>query len=199
MLAPNIEAEVRKILEKHGGYLRTHECSKKYAKGNKSLETKFYRWSKKVEKGKVKGFRIVKLPGNLSFIMLESVNLHEFLRKEKFENVGEKGVLSFKDAFLLECFKELEDISRVGAKNPALGLNQLRLFVSRLPDDLKGKLEPLTEEALDVIVSRQNELEKQFIIPSECKPKLYALYFQALKLLLEEVSKTLHEYQIEKV
>jgi hypothetical protein len=199
MLAPNIEAEVRKILEKHGGYLRTHECSKKYAKGNKSLETSFYRWSKKVEKGKVKGFRIVKLPGNLSFIMLESVNLHEFLRKEKFENVGEKGVLSFKDAFLLECFKELEDISRVGAKNPALGLNQLRLFVSRLPDDLKGKLEPLTEEALDVIVSRQNELEKQFIIPSERKPKLYALYFQALKLLLEEVSKTLHEYQIEKV
>jgi hypothetical protein len=199
MLAPNIEAEVRKILEKHGGYLRTHECSKKYAKGNKSLETKFYRWTKKVEKGKVKGFRIVKLPGNLSFIMLESVNLHEFLRKEKFGNVGEKGVLSFKDAFLLECFKELEDISRVGAKNPALGLNQLRLFVSRLPDDLKGKLEPLTEEALDVIVSRQNELEKQFIIPSERKPKLYALYFQTLKLLLEEVSKTLHEYQIEKV
>jgi len=199
MLAPNIEAEVKKILEKHGGYLRTHECSKKYAKGKLSLETKFYRWVKKVEKGKVKGFRIIKLPGNISFIMLESLNLQDFLRKEKLENVAEKGVLSFKDAFLLECFKELEDISRVGAKNPALGINQLRLFISRLPNDLKAKLEPLTEEALDTVISKQNELEKQFIIPLERKPKLYALYFQALKMLIEEVSKALNEYQVEKV
>jgi len=199
MLAPNIETEVRKILEKHGGYLRTHECAKKYAKGNLSLETKFYRWVKKVEKGKVKGFRIVKLPGNLSYIMLENTNLHEFLRKEKIETAAEKAVLNFEDAFLLQCFKELEDISRVGAKNPALGFNRLRLFISRLPDDLKVKLEPLTEEALDTIVSKQNELEKQFFIPSERKPKLYALYFQALKMLIEEVSKTLHEYRVEKV
>jgi hypothetical protein len=195
MLGANIEAEIRKILQKHNGYLRTHECSKKYAQGNKSLETKFYRWSKKVEKGKVKGFRIVKLPGNLSYIMLESANLHDLYRKEKLETVAEKGIYNFEDAFLLQCFKELEEISKIGAENPALAINRLRLFISRLPDVLKTKLEPLTEKAVEIIASKQNEIEKQFFIPSERKPKLYALCFQTLKLLIEETSRTLREYQ----
>jgi len=80
MLAPNIDSEVKALLEKKGkgGWLRAQECSKEYAKDpitgalNHSSQTKFYRWRKQVEKGKIPGFQIFKLPGNFSWIGLES-------------------------------------------------------------------------------------------------------------------------------
>lgn len=80
MLAPNIDSEVKALLEKkgRGGWLRVQECSKEYAKDpmtgavNRSLETKFYRWLRQVEKKKIPGFQNLKLPGNISFIGLES-------------------------------------------------------------------------------------------------------------------------------
>jgi hypothetical protein len=90
MLPTNIEKKVAQILEKKGkaGWLRVQECTKEYAKEyvkdpttgvtretiNASEETKFYRWRKQVEKNKVKGFQILKLPGNISFIGLEDAN-----------------------------------------------------------------------------------------------------------------------------
>ena len=75
MLATNIESEVRRILAKSkGGWLRVSECAKEFAKENASEETRFYRWRKKVEKGKVLGFQVVKLPGNISFIGLDSAD-----------------------------------------------------------------------------------------------------------------------------
>ncbi len=76
MLATIIEVEVKEILESKGraGWLRVGECAKLYARGNASKETKFYRWRKKVEKGKVKGFQVLVLPGNISFIGLESAD-----------------------------------------------------------------------------------------------------------------------------
>ena len=76
MLAPNIEDEVKAVLEKKGksGWLRVYECAKQYGKKDPSRETKFYRWRKKVEKGKVRGFQVLKLPGNISLIGLESAD-----------------------------------------------------------------------------------------------------------------------------
>jgi len=73
MLAANIETEIRKILKgkAKAGWLRVGECAKEYARDpetggrNGSRETAFYRWRKKVEKGKVEGFQVLKLPGNI--------------------------------------------------------------------------------------------------------------------------------------
>lgn len=94
MLVANIETEVREILEKKGrsGWLRVGECAKEYGrdpitgKTNKSRETKFYRWRKKVEKSQVKGFQVLNLPGNISFIGLESADpraINSFISKDK--------------------------------------------------------------------------------------------------------------------
>jgi len=74
MLPGNIETEVENILKKNNGWMRAEACAKEYAKDNKSIRTKFYRWRKKIEKGKVKGFRIVPLPGNIVFIGLSSAD-----------------------------------------------------------------------------------------------------------------------------
>ena len=73
MLATNIESKVKQILETKGksGWLRTSECAKLYADGNSSKETRFYRWRKNVEKGIVKGFQVVKLPNNITYIGLD--------------------------------------------------------------------------------------------------------------------------------
>ncbi len=76
MLATNIEREVREILERKGkdGWLRTTKCAKFYGRGDKSRETYFYRWRKKVQKSKVAGFKVLKLPDNVSFIGLKSAD-----------------------------------------------------------------------------------------------------------------------------
>ena len=76
MLAANIESKVKEILETKGksGWLRTSECAKLYADNNASEETRFYRWRRQVEKKKVKGFQVVKLPNNMSFIGLDSAD-----------------------------------------------------------------------------------------------------------------------------
>jgi len=83
MLAPNnIENEVQEIIKKNGkgDWLRVQECATAYARDpltketNTSLETKFYRFRKTIEKGKVNTLQIVKLPGNVSFIGLKSAD-----------------------------------------------------------------------------------------------------------------------------
>lgn len=82
MLAANIETEVREILKKKGkkGWLRVQECANEYAKEpitkkiDNSKKTKFYRWRRQVEKGKVEGFQVLKLIGNVSFIGLKSAD-----------------------------------------------------------------------------------------------------------------------------
>jgi len=66
--------------------MRVNECSKKYAQKNPSLQTKFYRWLKQVEKRKVKGFQSLKLPNNISFIGLESADpraIESFISEDK--------------------------------------------------------------------------------------------------------------------
>jgi ribosomal protein S18 len=94
MLATNIDKRVHDKLTKRGqnGWLRTKECATEYAKDdltkkvNASEMTKFYRWLKKVEKGKAEGFQVVKLPGNVSFIGLSSADpkvLDSFISEDK--------------------------------------------------------------------------------------------------------------------
>jgi hypothetical protein len=85
MIATNIESKVRKIIEKNGkgGWLRTSECAKLFAEGNKSAETRFYRWRKKLEKDRDSGFQIVKLPNNISFIGLDSSSPKKLPELEK--------------------------------------------------------------------------------------------------------------------
>lgn len=179
---------VAEILRIHGKWIKSKEFAQLVSEKLRISERMAYLEIKKAWRKK----EILKIPLPDRTVLY---SLQEFgypiLEKEK-------EILNFKDAFLLQCFKELEHLSHVGAKNPALGVNQLRLFISRLPEDLKMQLEPLTEQTINVVLSKQNEIEKQFIIRSESKPKLYALWFQALKLLINEVSKMLHEYQVEK-
>jgi hypothetical protein len=177
---PNIS--VVEILKVHGKWIRSKEFHKLVSQKLKITERQAYNLTKRA-----KEILKITLPDRTVIYGLSEFG-YPTLEKEK-------EILSFKDAFLLQCFKELEDISKVGAENPALAVNRLRLFISRLPDDLKTKLEPLTEKAVEIIASKQNEIEKQFFIPSERKPKLYALYFQTLKVLIEEISETLRKYQ----
>ena len=80
MLPSNIEKEVREILEKNGGWLRVEECAKEYAKGDDSRRTRFYRWRKRIKKGKVEGFQVVELPGNVVFIGLKSADPNKVLK-----------------------------------------------------------------------------------------------------------------------
>jgi hypothetical protein len=82
MLATNIDRRIHEKLVKKGqsGWLRTKKCAEEYAtnditkKVNASDMTKFYHWLKKVGKGKVEGFQVVKLPGNVSFVGLSSAD-----------------------------------------------------------------------------------------------------------------------------
>ncbi|MFX1355427.1 MAG: hypothetical protein ACFFGP_15850 [Promethearchaeota archaeon] len=74
MLPRNIETEVKEILQKHDGWLRVEECARAYAKGNGSKRTKFYRWRRQVEKGKVEGFQILKFLNNVVYIGLKSAD-----------------------------------------------------------------------------------------------------------------------------
>jgi len=71
MLPSNIESEVEKILKRNNGWLRTEECAKAYSNNDGTKRTEFYRWRKKIEKGKIKGFQVIKFPNNISFIGLE--------------------------------------------------------------------------------------------------------------------------------
>jgi len=94
MLPSNIEQEVAEILGKNKGWLRTEECAEKYAKGDKTKRTQFYRWRRKVESGKVKNFQIVKLPGNISFIGLCSADpqkLEGFISEDKRMKAAQSG------------------------------------------------------------------------------------------------------------
>jgi len=114
MLATNIETEVTEILEKKGKnrWMRTHDCAKEYANKNPSRETKFYRWSKKVEKGKVEGFQVVKLPGNISFIGLDSSDprkIREKIENEYLELAPENALMVARIDFFLENFIDRND------------------------------------------------------------------------------------------
>ena len=80
MLPSNIETEVKEILKKRGGWCRTEECAKVYAKGNMTKRTRFYRWRKKVDKGKVDGFQHLPLGfNNISYIGLQSADPNKLL------------------------------------------------------------------------------------------------------------------------
>lgn len=103
--------------------------------------------------------------------------------KEKTE-----GVLNFETIFLIECFRELEEISRKASENPALGLNQLRAFISKLPKPLKSELKAKEDSIVEVIVKTQKQIET---LPDR-KNKLYAVYFEGFRKLLEETSALLH-------
>lgn len=106
MLAANIEARVREVLKKRGkgGWLRVQECAKEFARDmitgevNKSQKTRFYRWRKKVEKGKVEGFQILKIVGNISYIGLGSSDpraLDSLLAKDKRMSQSSRGGFGF--------------------------------------------------------------------------------------------------------
>ena len=107
--------------------------------------------------------------------------------KEKTE-----GALNFETIFLVECFRELEEISRKASENPALGLNQLRAFISKLPEPLKSELKAKEDSIVEVIVKTQKQIET---LP-DSKNKLYAVYFEGFRKLLEETSALLHTQKL---
>jgi len=78
MLPSNIEQQVSKILQRNNGWIRKEQCAKQYARDSLTgkidgtKRTRFYRWAKQIEKGKVKDFQIIKFPGNISYIGFKS-------------------------------------------------------------------------------------------------------------------------------
>jgi hypothetical protein len=86
MLATNIRQRVVEIIKAKGkgGWIRVQECAKEYAEAAKinpkikenpeSRMTKFYRFRKQVEKGKVEGLKVLLLAGNISFIGVSSAD-----------------------------------------------------------------------------------------------------------------------------
>ena len=129
MLAANIEKRVREIVETKGkeGWIRVQECAIEYAKDaknnprlNETVETrktKFYRWRKKVGKGKVKGFKVLLLPGNISYIGLEAAKpetIQSFISGNKKANRNVKTSLGFLD--WLEKRAERKENKRIRKK-----------------------------------------------------------------------------------
>jgi len=121
-----LAANIKEILEKKGkgGWLRVSECAKEYAKGDDSKETRFYRWRKQVEKGKVSGFQVLKLAGNISFIGIENAN-PTAISKVEIDNQYEK---------------RLEAIRNENLSNPIIAYFDLLLFMDTLPSRIKDKL-----------------------------------------------------------
>lgn len=86
MLATNIEQQIKEIIEKKGnaGWIRVQECAMEYALLAKdrpwiretieSRKTKFYGWRRKVGRNHVEGFKVLLLPGNVSYIGLGSAD-----------------------------------------------------------------------------------------------------------------------------
>lgn len=132
MLATNIETRVSEILSTKGkgGWLRAEECADEYAKDkitgeiNGTQKTKFYRWRKQVEKGKVSGFRVLKLQGNISYIGLENANPTAISTSEIDK----------------EREKRLEAIRNANLSNPIIAYFDLLLFIDTLPSHIKDKL-----------------------------------------------------------
>jgi hypothetical protein len=121
-----LAANIKEILEKkgRGGWLRVSECAEEYAQEDDSKKTCFYRWRKQVEKGKVSGFQVLKLVGNISFIGLENAN-PTAIYKAKIDAQYEKRV---------------EAIRNENLSNPIIAYFDLLFFIDTLPSRIKDKL-----------------------------------------------------------
>jgi hypothetical protein len=212
----SIEDQVRSIIEKKGsdGWIRVSKCEKEYEKSSQdensgTVRTRFYRWFAKVEKRKVPEFQVIKFPNNLSYIGLTSSNP----KKLDFLVANDKKILqklSFSDTFYSNAFKKLDEICGVanGRKgnyaNPEKALLELNSFIATLPRELKEKVKPLQDQALDSVEKYAGEpLKPRYrpafrLFPDEVEDKGPDIEFQntcyswVLKLV-DEISSLLHE------
>lgn len=142
MLATNIEKEVKEILEKKGKgrWLRTDECAKTYGKGNDSRETKFYRWRKEVEKGKVRNFQVIKFSNNITFIGLKSADpkILESLISDKKITSSHKSGLGFFEFFDRRAERNRLEEERQRKFIEAKRRTYLELLVKKYPEEAKS-------------------------------------------------------------
>jgi hypothetical protein len=156
MLVANIEDCVKEIIEKNGkgGWMRVNECSKKYAQKNPSLETKFYRWLKKVEKGKIKGFQSLSLPKNISFIGLELADPRAI---ESFISEDKKITRSIKAGF---GFSEWWDRRAIREQRERLLIHKEKLLRAAQYCELVVKYNPHAAAFLDLAKNYREEIKE---------------------------------------
>ncbi len=211
----NIEDQVHDIIEKKGieGWIRVSKCEKEYVTSNPdenlgTRRTRFYRWLIKVERKKLQGFQIMKFPNNLSYIGLANSSpkkLDSLIANDK--EIAQK--LCFSDAFYFNAFKKLDEICSIANGNkaryasPDKALIELNSFIATLPRDLKEKIKPLQDQAMDsvtkhgriplqpkyfgglvgILNEEENIPDKEFL--NNC--------YQWILKLVNEVSSLLHE------
>lgn len=211
----NIEDQIRSIIEKKGaeGWIRVSKCEKEYLNSNHdensgTRRTRFYRWLIKIERKKAPDFQIMKFPNNLSYIGLANSNpksLDSLVANDK--KAAQK--VSFSETFYINAFKKIDEICNManGYKtnyaSPDKALLELNFLIATLPRDLKEKIKPVQDQAIDsVTMHGKRPLEPRYFeglvgmlreeenIPD--KVFLNECYNWVLKLV-KEVSSLLHE------
>jgi hypothetical protein len=167
MLPGNIETKIRQIIEAKGNksWIRINVAAKEYSKDNPSERTKFFRWRKKVEKGRVDGFKVQILPGNVSFIGLSNADpevLNEFISEDKKASRNVKTGIGFL-AWLNQRNerKRLEQIE--SAVEWERGTNKLKVR-TKVHDEIKQIKRDRKKQGKDAIVSvdEQAVIEKKW-------------------------------------
>jgi len=202
MLLGNIEAKVREVLLKkgRGGWLRVQECAKEIAydpiaeKWNGTKRTNFYRFRKKVEKKKVKGFQVVNLPKNISFIGLDSADpsvIESFISKDRRVRLA-----SFKETMKNRAFEDGIKLRSVIANQDPDDLERLpeatMLYIQTYPflnDNMKAEranLESLIERS---IPTRPTD----FLSMVEQRDSLIRIAKGDVPKILEKAFRLLHE------
>jgi len=211
----NIEGQIRYIVEKKGvdGWIRVSKCEKEYVNSSTdensgTRRTRFYRWLLKVERKKVPDFQVIKFPNNLSYIGLANSSP----KKLNAIVVDDKEISqspSFSDTFYSNAFMKLDEIcSMANGHNahyasPDQALLELISFVATLPRELKEKVKPLQDQALDSVTKhgritlrpKYKRGEAESLLELERIPDkefLNDCYYWVLKLV-DEVSSLLHE------
>lgn len=212
---PNIENQVQLIIEKKGadGWIRVSKCEKEYVNSNPdensgTRRTRFYRWLIKVERKKAPNFQIIKFPNNLSYIGLANSSpkkLDSLVANDK--RTAQK--VSFSETFYINAFKKIDEICNMANGNkahyasPDKALLELSSLIATLPRDLKEKIKPLQDQAINkatkngkiplqpkyyggivgMLREEENIPDKEFL--NDC--------YNCLQELVKEVSSLLHE------
>jgi hypothetical protein len=163
MLATIIESHVKEILKTKGnsGWLRVSTCAKLFSNGNKSQETRFYRWRKQVEDGKVSGFQVLKFPNNISFIGLDTANPN-ILKAE----VGIMSTSSLVQTLSQNWLQRLGDLGEENAANSVVTMQKIGSFLMILPKEIRKSILPEYFKAKRNLIAEWKKMEKSYKSPT---------------------------------
>jgi len=100
-----------------------------------------------------------------------------------------KETLTFQDAFLYRCFKQLEEVGKLSISKPTTAFLRLGNLIAMLRPPEREKVEPSYKAVHKGIVYLQEEGMARSIHPVETDNKIRAL----VRHLVGEVAKVLHE------